>query len=522
MKQVLGAIGLLLTLTSPAALFLAAGRTPFYVVLACGLLSLAVYLVTARSQVRERLARTGFFHGSSALIALLTLAVLIAANFIVSRRGKTWDLTRNKIYSLSAQTLSTLKEIKEPVKALVFLQNGASPPAIESLFRRYAEESGTFSFEFKDINKTPDLVKKYDIRPGQLAVITRGAGEKESHVFLNVERLVNPQAQEQELTNGLVKLNGRGQEKLYFLVGHGEPLLDVPQGMNPEDGAMETLAVLKAVLDDEGYVPTELNLAEKQAIPPDASAVVVAAPRGRFTEGEEALLEQYLSQGGRLLYFPPLNGEAPLSKLLAKYGVQIEAGLVADPRSNPKSPYVVVTSSLGDHEITKPLARERNIVAMIATRALTQLREGVLPEVTVSPLVLSSPNAWLETSPAEEPTLDTGERAGQLPLVLAATRSTAAVQDKRKDEARLVVFGSGTLLTAGFGAAAGNRNLVMNAFGWACSQSQKITIRPPDRDLSTLDITPDMMGGLKFSTMYALPVLLLAVGLTIWQTRRAR
>ena len=521
MKQVLGAIGLLLTLTSPAALFLAAGRTPFYVVLACGLVMLAVYLVTARSQVRERLARAGFFHGSSALIALLTLAVLIAGNFIVARRGKTWDLTRNKIYSLSAQTISTLKDTKEPVKALVFLQNAASPPAIESIFRRYAEESDKFSFEFKDVNKAPDLVKKYDIRPGQLGVITRGSAEKESHVFLNVERLVAPQAQEQELTNALVKLNGRGQEKVYFLVGHGEPQLELTEGMD-ERSALKTLGVLKAVLADEGYAPTPLNLAQQPRIPDDASAVVVAMPRGAFPEGEEAIVEKYLSQGGRLLYFPPLSAAPPLAAVLAKYGVQFEPGLVADERSNPGHPYEVVTTSVGDHPITKPLAGEQSVMAFPMARGLTQLHEGLLPDTTVSPLVLSSPNAWLETTPTESPTLDTGERAGQLPLVLAATRNTGALPDKRKDEARIVVFAAGRMATDGLAGTDGNRNLVMNAFAWACSQPQQITIRPPDRDLSTLDITPDMMGGLKFITMYALPVLLLGVGLTIWQTRRAR
>jgi hypothetical protein len=67
-----------------------------------------------------------------------------------------------------------------------------------------------------------------------------------------------------------------------------------------------------------------------------------------------------------------------------------------------------------------------------------------------------------------------------------------------------------------------DRNLVMNALAWATMQTEKITIRPPDRDLSTIDLTPELFSTIRLLSMDLFPMLLMGVGLTIWLTRRAR
>jgi hypothetical protein len=60
----------------------------------------------------------------------------------------------------------------------------------------------------------------------------------------------------------------------------------------------------------------------------------------------------------------------------------------------------------------------------------------------------------------------------------------------------------------------------MNAIAWATAQVQKITIRPPDRDISTLDLDPRMMAKIRFVATDLLPLSLLALGLAIWLARR--
>ena len=88
-------------------------------------------------------------------------------------------------------------------------------------------------------------------------------------------------------------------------------------------------------------------------------------------------------------------------------------------------------------------------------------------------------------------------------------------------EARLVIFGTSQVLNGAW-AYEPNRNLVLNALGWAANQPKKLTIRPPDRELSTMDIDEGRLATIRLVSMDLLPMLLIGIGLTIWVTRRSR
>ena len=523
LAKVFGGLGLLLLLTSPVTLFLSAG--PIYAAVKAGVavLLLALWFFfrdTSAQADRARGtmgsgARAAFYYSSSTAMAAVVIALLAGLNFIAARRSKTYDLTNKKIYSLAPQTAQTLKDLKEPIAAIGFLPpNHPAYDALEGLLKKYSAETDKFTYSFKDPRKAPDLAAKYQLKEGQTTVVvTRGTGPDASHTSLSV-------ISEQELTNALIKLNTVGQQKVYWVLGHGEYPLEQVQAARPEDADMQSASELKSSLGQEGYAPETLNLVEKNEIPKDCAVLVIAGPRTPFAAGEKALLETYLAQGGRLMIFLESMVDPGLDDLLAKYGVRPEAGLVADDKVNPGNPYVVVSPFFGEHEITRFLKQLRMNVELPTARALTVLREGTLEGVSVTPVVMTSPYAWVESSPSEDPRLDSGERAGSMAVAVAVTRDTRSAQDKRFDEARLVVVGDSELLVDALWGHEANRNLVLNGLAWASTQIQKITIRPPDRDISTIDIDDATMGRIRFLAMDLLPVSLIACGLVIWLARR--
>jgi ABC-2 type transport system ATP-binding protein len=155
-------------------------------------------------------------------------------------------------------------------------------------------------------------------------------------------------------------------------------------------------------------------------------------------------------------------------------------------------------------------------------RGLSVLRQGFLEGVSAIPLVLSSPFAWLETEPSERPEPSDGEKMGPLPLVVLSTRDTAQASERRSTEARVVVFGDSELLLDANWGHEPNRNLVLNVFGWATSQATRVTIRPPDRDISTVDLDPSTLARIRFISTDMLPLTLLCVGLAVWLARRSQ
>lgn len=512
--KIAGGIGLLLALTSVVTLFVTSGSlTVFAVKLGLGVAMIVLWAVTNGAGLANW-ARSAFFYSSSIAIGVVFLLLLGIGNYIVAKRDKTWDLTNKKIYSLSVQTETALKDLKEPVKIIAFVE-GPAPEVLEDLFRRYrANSDEKFTYEFKDPRKNPDLALKYQLRQGQPAgVLVKG----ETHNLINLGRLANPQSAEQELTNGILKLTSVGSQKLYFLQGHGEwPLEPTAKG---EEAAMASLTAIRRVLQDEGYAPEPLNLAERPEIPRDASAIVIAGARSKITDSEKAIITRYLDEGGRVFLLAEYGGDAGLGDVLAKWGVAFDQGVVADTRVSPEQPYMAISPFFGDHEITRLLTKARANVVFPTTMSITLAKD--VPDVTATPLVLTTPYAWVESTISDRPELDSGEKTGQLTLAAAVTRNTAQVPNKRSDEARLLVFGDSEVLVGAFSYDP-NRNLVMNSFAWATEQSKKITIRPPDRDISTIDLTADTLGTIRLLSMDLLPMLLIGIGLTIWLTRRAR
>jgi ABC-type uncharacterized transport system involved in gliding motility auxiliary subunit len=514
--KILGSLGLLFLLSSPFTLFLTSGSVALTAAKAvAGLVLLGAYFATHFKQFGQfATRRSSFFFGTTVLLGVVTLGALVAVNYIAFKKNKSWDLTKQKIFTVAPQTTATLTGLKEKVHALAFL-----PPSnpyydtIEQLFRLYqAEAPDKFDFAFKDPQRNPDLAAKYQLKQGQATVVlVRGEGPNATHTTLGT-------LSEQELTNALIQLNAVGTQKVYFLSGHGEWPLEAepPAPGQPSD----SLSELRKELLQEGYTAEELNLAGQKEVPKDAALVLIAGAKTPYTPPEEEALRQYLAAGGRMLYFAEANAEPKLDALLGEYGVEVDKGVAADRQFNAGNPYVIVSAFYSEHELTRPLRERKLNIEFPTARSLTVLRQGMAAGVKVEPVVLTSPFGWVETTPDADATPSDGEKSGQLTLVAAATRDTKNAKDKRFDEARLVVMGDSELLLDPNWGHEANRNLVLNALGWASNQVEKITIRPPDRDVSTLEMDPGMLDNIRFVSTDLLPLSLMGVGLAIWLSRR--
>ena len=514
--KILGALGLVALLSAPYTYFVTTGSPWMSAVKAAlGLLLIGAYFATNLGEFGQFASRRSTFYLVSTIATVLVVLVaLVAVNYVVVKKGKSWDLTSKKIFTLSPQTRSTLGSLKEKVRAYAFL--APSDPdyeQVDRLLQRYREQApDRFEVVFKDPRKAPDLAQKYQLREGQTTlVLTRGSGDKENHTTVSVSNGVT----EQDLTNALIKLNAVGEQKVYFTTGHGEWPLEPSE---PRDPA--SLSELRKTLLQEGYLPNTVNLADAKAVPKDAALVVVAGAKSKFGKGEAEQLGKYLEQGGRMLYFAEAGAEPGLDPLLARYGVQVDPGLVADDVYAVDSPYLVVSHFFGDTELARDLKKAQYNLQFPTARGLTALKEGLAEGTEVAPVLTTSPNGFEVRNPVENPHRQSGDKAGSIPLILQSTRKVGSGDGKRNDEMRLVAFGDSEILVDPNWGDEPNRNMVMNAFAWATSQVQKITIRPPDRDISTIDLDAPRLARIRFLATDLVPFGLLGVGLAIWLNRR--
>ena len=91
---------------------------PVIVRLVLGVGGIAAYFVTNREE--RQLGRGAFYGTVSAVSGALVIAALVGVNYYVVKKPKSWDLTKDKIFTLSDQTTGVLKGLKDEVKIQAF------------------------------------------------------------------------------------------------------------------------------------------------------------------------------------------------------------------------------------------------------------------------------------------------------------------------------------------------------------------------------------------------------------------
>ena len=90
-------------------------------------LGIAAYVATNVGTLSENFSGRGsMFLISSVVSAVVLAGALGAVNYIVVKKPRTWDLTKDQIFTLSDQTIGTLKALAEDVKVLAFYASPAS------------------------------------------------------------------------------------------------------------------------------------------------------------------------------------------------------------------------------------------------------------------------------------------------------------------------------------------------------------------------------------------------------------
>ena len=205
-----------------------------------------------------RNARYGTLAGVSVIVGL---GILVAVNYLSNRQNKRWDLTSNKQYSLSDQTVKLLQDLKSPVKFLVFDRN-TNFERFRSRLTAYEYNSKQVSTDYIDPDQRPVEAKQYKIQQYG-TIVVEYMGRK--------ERITNDA--EQDITNALIKVLTPSQKKVYFLGGHGE-----------KDTASSDRTGYSGIADAlkrDNFEFDKLVLAQAGQVPADATVLVLAGPRDR-------------------------------------------------------------------------------------------------------------------------------------------------------------------------------------------------------------------------------------------------
>jgi len=417
---------------------------------------------------RKRSAR----HGANAvLMTLLFTAILIVIQAISIRNTRLLDVTSNKRFTLSDQTMTLLERLDTQIEITAFVRRHTTQWTLaESLLRMYEQQSRRVSVALVDPDQKPHVAERYRARGGDVVVEYRGN-----------QRLVSG-VTEEKITNALMFASREGHKTVYFVKGHDEKRLDGPEN----NGFLSA----KRGLEGLGFLVFELSLVDVDSIPRDCSVLVVAGPKKEYLQYEAVKIAAYLEGGGNALFL--LDPRWPISQLLpilARYHIAADNLVLLDE-------LVIVDTGdeVFDATYTKirryephPITRDfRSITIFPVARPLAVVPvEGDL-SVHAQYLAITERSAWGETD-IESYRMGTATRDEtdvRPPLAVAAVAERTNRFDVRggappsvERTSRIVVIGDSDFATNRFYRLLGNSDFFLNAVEYLAEEEIVVPIR---------------------------------------------
>lgn len=526
LKKILGLLGWVGAILVFAALAISMRKPewPWYQMAIAGLVCTLLYILSQWREIGRAFAgRQARFGTLAAASVLVVLAILVAINYLGTRRDKRWDLTAAKQFSLSDQTRKVLQDLKQPVHIKVFARSDDFQRFHDRL-DEYAYASKQVSVEYLDPEKRPAFAQQYGITSlGTTVFEYAGRNEKTTSDT------------EQDMTNALIKVVQGKQPKVYFVQGHGEKDTAGSNGAG--------FSAINQALTSDNFLVDKLVLAQQTSVPADADVLIIAGPKTDLLPPELDMLKAYLAKGGKLFVMldPVLKPDAPqltgLQALLKDWGIQADNDVVLDVSGMGRligtDESVPVAASYPPHAITENF---NLLTAYPLARSMTPI-EGGSNGHTAQRIIETSRSSWGETNlksltggqPAK---LDDDDKKGPVSIgaaVSAPAANAAAAkpdqkpadgQNDKQRETRIVAIGDSDFASNGALGVQGNRDLFLNTVNWLVQQENLISIRPRDAEDRRITLTAEQERRIFFLTVIIVPGLILLAGVQTWWRRR--
>ncbi len=492
---------------------------------------------------------TRSFKAFAALGVLGAALLAVNANVLVARWYKRWDVTAEKLYTLSPATSKILHALDQPIGVVVLLAH-ADPlsVSVRQMLVQYGAETSQLKIRYVDPDQNPAefqvLQKDLGLLTGRAedgrvvsdasVVITRG----ERHWFVTNEELVHyddetGKAQprlEQSLTEGIANVLGDKKAKACFAIGHRE--------LSIEDVGPEGLAEVRHRLEKSNFEVSALDLSAPGTSLGECTLFVVPGPAVEVDASATTRIVDFIKAGGSAyLLVAPVIGEdrsvqrSGLEAVGQLIGVDFGQDFILETDAAlrlPRGAGEVFFATPQPHEVTRGLEREGvKIDSRVLVSGTQSMRiRGNSP---AKPLLNSSDKALslrnlgplFDAAHKDDP-IENAPRA-QYTLAVAAELPKPA-SSTAKYGARVVIAGSVNLLWGrnySDSSLYGDRLFSENALSWLSARPTLVSVPEKTEHEVGLSLSEGSLGEVLRYVLVYMPGCAAALGMFVMLRRRS-
>lgn len=236
-----------------------------------------------------------------------------------------FDLTKNKVYTLSNASKEVIKNVKTKINIAAYGFEADSN--FIRLLKEYVEVNPEYlSYEVLTEESNNAKVQEYGLSQGYVRVVLetenmyKSIDAKTEFIVYDYNIGAVYDRTEQVITNGILGLDtNQGVKNVYFLTGHGEY-------------EQELIATTVQSLYAENFNPQFINLSAQDIEVGNNDLLVIVSPSSDLNEMELNKIQNMVNKGMNIIYTQDyIDTNLPnFKKLLDGYGVEVQSGYVIE------------------------------------------------------------------------------------------------------------------------------------------------------------------------------------------------
>lgn len=455
-----------------------------------------------------------------AIIVAIYMGVNILLNKVVLPEI---DCTKEKMYSISDETKDKVGEIEKEVT--ITLINYGDKSSVTSFIEKYPGVNKNIKIErVDDLSARSELMTKYSLEStDSLIVISTDNNEKtlDTYDLTTYDYTTGKSIDktEEAITNAILDVATDEKTKIYFSSTHLEYDL-------------RYYSTIMTAMEEEANEVERIDILANGRVPEDCDVLVLSTLKEDLTELERDKIIEYIKNGGEILLMcGPNISNANLTNfqaVLDEYGITISNGVLFEGKSsNMMSGYPdMIVEETQSTELTSKL--KTTSICLVDAGKL-EFNEDKLEElgVTYETLATTSAQAFLRTNLNQQSVSRTSEDGEEEESMVAAVVTKKLDEDKNS---KVVIFTNELFAmdtpiqiqqyTQYVVNLYNNRDLILNSVSYLAEKENTITIRK-SADEVTYTVTEEQHN-IILAIIFAVPVVIIAIGIGVWQVRRRK
>ena len=493
-------------------------------------------------------------HGTMAtVLTVVFVAVLVLVNVVATsvfeRFPLTIDMTSDDSYTISDETADYIKNVEKKIKITVLSEESEFTSASKfirqanEILQNIAKSNKNITVEYIDLMSNPELKSEYEESLSEYDIIVEAGDNHERTTVVHPQDLVKfssdfetsfqqnmgatletfieyyggmtaiksyatgieSNCAEQAFVSAILKVTDADPKTVTFLTGRNE---------------IAALSYFQTLLKANGYIVNSVDITT-QEIPKETNLVVMGAPSVDYTAKEVEKVSAFLDNGGKLkknlLYIESVQqGDTPnIDELLEEYGIKFRNEFVYDSNgSNASNGYVFVERA-NDKFMEDIKDDSLRLFTSIYTKPIT---------IEFNEKSMKTCEAYVQTSDTGY-TMDSKQKELTSGVtVTAAVGSKAVFIDNGAEYSNLIALGSEYFLddTVIQMSQYLNRQWILSLVNGVTGKSSDITIEPKTVEGRLFDLTNTQIRVLEWTFIVIIPIIVLAIGITVWIKRKNR